>query len=280
METDSSSPQQPAPRQPQPGMPPRPMQPMGRRPMVDGFAPRRPMTQPNTSPARPTMGQAAPRSIPIGGDIQASRPISQPQPQHQPQSTVAPAAAALPRSQQPQPFATRPMGSSFGGTAHSTPVAARPNTDDDMPPASKAHMPKERSSTGHAGIAGFGALIVLGALFLLPIIPGKVIQNFPLASSNLSTGNQSLDCIGTQGTLRNSTVYNTKAGAPLTYSYSTTTNQSATCNGKLQNAEVEHTSEFSPLALVVDTLLAIILAMVVARVWRMIFGEKQHSPRS
>lgn len=274
MDINSSSPQQPTSRQPQPGMPPRPMQPVSRRPMVDGFAPRRPAAAIHGTPSRPVGGQT-PR--PMGGDVQAPRPTAAPQ-----QATVSSPAAPLPRSQQPHPFATRPM------TAGTPAQTARP-ADVDMPkmhdtdgmqPTGKSHAPRERSNTGHAGLAGFIALIVLSALFLLPLVPGKIFQNFPLTSSTLSTGNQSIDCLGTQGQIQNSTAYNTKAGSPLTYTYSTSTTQTATCNGQSQSAVVERASQFSPLALVLDVLLAVILAAITARVWRIVYTMRHPAPRS
>lgn len=278
METDSTPSQQPVPRQPQSGVPSRPMQPMGHRPMVDGFGPRRPMPAMGAAQQRPT---SRPTPIPVGGGMRpVPRPASVPHP-----ATPIPTAAtsALPQSQQPRPFVTRPMPDASAAPKARTSAPASddmptPASTGDMPPASKARVPKEHNRTGHAGLVGLIVFIVLGALLLSPLIPGKVIQNFPLASSTFSTGNQSLDCIGTQGSLQNTTAYNSKSGSPLTYTDSTSTTQSATCNGQMQRAVVERTSEFSSLALVIDILTAIVAAVVVARVWRLIFGEKRHVP--
>ena len=275
MDTDSTPSQQPVPRQPQSGAPSRPMRPVGHRPMVDGFAPRRPMSA--TGPAQPRP-VSRPTPIPVGDGM---RPVSRPTPQPTTPAS-APMTPAVPQSQQPRPFVTRPMPGTAPtpqpGTAAadtSMPTAA---SSEDMPPSSKARLPKERNRTGRAGLVGLIFFVVLGILLIAPIIPGKIIQNFPLASSSVSTGNQSLDCLGTQGTLNSSTVYNTKAGSPLTYTYSTSTTQSATCNGQMQHAVVERTSEFSPLALVVDIIVTIAVAIIVTRVWRLIFGEKRYVP--
>ena len=100
------------------------------------------------------------------------------------------------------------------------------------------------------------------------------MQSFPLSSSGFSTGDQSLDCLSTESNPVSTTRYNTKAGAPITYTYSTTTTQTATCNGQSQSAIAGHTSQFNPLGLILDVVLALVIAIVVTRVWRLVFGEK------
>ena len=166
-----------------------------------------------------------------------------------------------------------PAGTSPAPAASAATTAAAPAGDQSY--AAPGH-PREKNRTGHAGIVGFVVFILLGALLLSPFIPGTIIQDFPFASNTYSTGDSSLDCIGTQSNTTSTTSYDTKAGSPITYTYSTSTTQKATCGGQEQSATIGHTSQFNPLGLVIDILVAIIVAVVVARVWRMIFGEKKH----
>jgi hypothetical protein len=278
MEPDKKPLQNQVPRQSQPNVPGRSMPPMGRRPMVDGFSARRPQSGiPISTPMqRP---QPAVR-IPVMGEISSPSPASTPATVQAPQPVPRPSMAA--RSLNPDFTASRPpvTHAPAPGSAASTPTPPPTGHGDmfDTPPTSKARGPKEHNRTGHAGLVGFGAFILLCALMLLPLLPGK-ITNFPLASSGFSTGDQSLDCIGTQGPLTSITRYNTKAGTPVTYTYSTTTTQTAACNGQTQSATEGHTSQFNPLGLLVDIALALVIAAVIARVWRMVFGEKKHKSR-
>jgi hypothetical protein len=171
-----------------------------------------------------------------------------------------------------------PAGVSATAPAPATPAATPPT--DEQSHAAPGH-PREKNRTGHAGIAGFAVFILLGALLLSPFIPGTIIQDFPFASNTYSTGDSTLSCIGTQGKITSTTSYDTKAGSPITYTYSTSTTQKATCSGQEQSATIGHTSQFNPLGLVIDILATIIIAVVVARVWRMVFGEKKrrsHTP--
>lgn len=256
MEADNSPSQGPAHRQPQPGAASRPMAPAGRRPMIDGFSPRR-ADMPAASLSRPARPSTP---IPVSGPSQTP---SQPQP-----------VFRRPVSTEPQ-AATRPTATTHA--SHAVTQSPFPVNAPDTMPSSKAKPPKEHNQTGHAGLAGFVAFVLLGALLLLPVLPGKIMQNFPLSSQTFSTGDQALDCIGSQGTISTSTKYNSKAGSPLNYTYSTTSKQSATCNGTTQSATTGHASQFSPLALVIDLALAFVLSIVVAKVWRLIFGEKRHN---
>jgi len=276
MESDMSPSQGPAHRQPQPGAASRPMVPGVRRPSLDGFAPRRP-GMPINNAVRPTRPSV---SIPVMGGDQpnAPRPVqptqaSQPefrqaapmQPQFHPQRSQHTAVTAATASQQRAAQTHTPVSQ-----------ATRHTPNPDAMSTSKSKQPKEHNHTGHAGLVGFATLIVLGALFLAPIIPGKIMQNFPLSSQTFSTGNQALDCIGSQGQISTTTKYTSKIGSPLNYAYSTTSTESATCNGKSQSATTGHASQFSPLALVVDIIVVIALAVGIAKIWRLIFGEKPH----
>jgi len=242
--------------------------------MVDGFGPRRP--QPSAPISAPMQRpQPAVRIAVTGGT---------------PSPAPTPATVQMPAQPVPGPTVTRPLNTNFTAnrqpaTIPPTPQSATPTPQvskkidmSDTLPTNKARGPKERNRTGHAGLVGFGVFILLCALMLSPLLPGK-IANFPLASSGFSTGDQSLDCIGTQGPMTSTTKYNTKAGTPVTYAYSTTTTQTATCNGQSQSAIEGHTSQFNPLGLLADGVLALVIAIVIARVWRMIFGEKKHKSR-
>jgi hypothetical protein len=274
METDSSPSQQPLPRQPQPGVAPHPL---GHRPMIDGFAPRRPITPPGTSVRRPVSdvhASARPRPIApiltVPGTSTGSTPGRRP-------------TAAVPPPQQPRIFSARAVPSGSTGTTQAASVPqdtdALPATHDtDMPPAGKARPPKERNSTGHAGLVGFAAFVLFGSLLLSPVIPGKISQSFPLSSTSFSTGEQSLDCLGTQRNLNTTTAYTSKAGSPVTYTYSTSTTQRADCNTQSQSAVIGHSSQFNPLGLVLDLVVALAIAIIIARVWRLIFGEKRCKP--
>jgi hypothetical protein len=153
-----------------------------------------------------------------------------------------------------------------------------PKSDDTEQPA-KARGPREKNRTGHAGLVGFIVFILLGALLLSPFLPGKVMDSFPLASNTYSTGDSSLDCVGKQGQISNVTKYSSKAGTPITYTSATVTTQTATCDGQPQSAVVGRTSQLNPLGLAVDAVVALVVAIVIARIWRLIFGEKRHPSR-
>lgn len=278
--------------------------------MVDGFAPRRP--QPGMHPGMP-----APQPVPIGAPTLSPQqrpivhaPVSGPSPAlqpahmqptlHQPAQPLTapmpPAHAPMrpqhpvqPRTQtasQPQPApAARPMNTEFVNTpavpthvAH-TPAHPQAAPVPDTAPPAKGRGPREKSRTGHAGLVGFIVFILLGALLVSPLLPGKIMDDFPLASNTYSAGDSGLNCIGKQGKISSTTKYDTKAGVPITYTYATSTTQTATCDGQTQNAVVGRTSQFNPLGLIVDIIIALIAAIIVARIWRLIFGEKRHSSR-
>jgi len=299
----------------QPGTPRQPVRPIVRRPVVDGFVPRRP--QPGVQPGTPA-SSATPAGAPVlsrrlqpsthfstGGTAPApqrltSQPLSSrpaqpptaPLPQQHTQARsqqpvqLHPQAPPQPSQQPPVMAATRPANSDFVATPSATPAPAasvpiqRPSVpDSDTQPPAKSRGPREKNRTGHAGLVGFVAFILLGALLLAPLLPGKVVDSFPLSSNTYSTGDSSLDCVGKQGRISSVTKYDHKAGTPITYTSATTTTQAATCDGQPQSAVVGHTSQLNPLGLVVDAIVALIAAIVIARIWRLIFGEKRHPSR-
>lgn len=263
METENNHEHNPAHRPQRPGLTPQSGQPVTRRPVLDGFAPRRPITP---TPA-PTQRPAAARPIPV-----TSRPAAAPAP--------------LLRPQAPQPaVAHHPVKNDF--TPHPTQAAPRahtpspqqrefvPEVTDDIDAPKGTKQPKERNNTGHSGLVGFIVFILLGALLVSPFVPGKILANFPLSSSNFSTGDQALACTATLSNVSASTTYNSKAGTPLNYRNSTSTTETGVCNGQTQTAVTGHTSQFSPLALLIDVAVALVVAIVVAKLWRRIFGEKR-----
>jgi hypothetical protein len=116
--------------------------------------------------------------------------------------------------------------------------------------------------------------IVLGALLSSPLIPGAILQSFPLTSQSFTTGEQSLACINALTNIKSSVAYNAKNGSPITWDSSTTTTQTALCNGSAQSAVVEHTSQFNPLGLLIDIALALVLAIIIAKVWRIVYTRR------
>lgn len=260
METENSRLHNPAHKPLRPGLTPQPGQPVGRRPAVDGFTVRRAAPMAATPPHRPT----AP-----------ARPI---------QVTGHPATPA-PRPHVPQPVATHPVSNDFAPrpATHQAPRTHTPapqqrefvpEVQEDLDTPKGAKPPKERNETGHSGLVGFIVFIVLGALLVSPFIPGVIMQNFPLSSSNFSTGDQALACIDVPSNVSSTTSYDSKSGSPLNYRYSTTTTQSAVCNGSTQTAVAGYTSQFSPLALLADIAIALVVAIIVTKVWRKIFSMK------
>lgn len=187
-----------------------------------------------------------------------------------------------PAPSQPQPA---PTPAPAPASAH-VPSPAEPREQDKKSPFSKLKLskgpkeenepkePKESNENGHAGLVGLAVFIILGALLISPLLPGKIFQSFPLSSQSFSTGDQSLSCISTQGQITNNTTYNSKSGAPVTYSFSTSTTESATCNGSMQTAVTGHSSQFNPLGLAIDVLVAVVIAIIFAKVWGFIFRRK------
>jgi hypothetical protein len=134
--------------------------------------------------------------------------------------------------------------------------------------------PRERNRTGHAGLIGLAVFVALTALLLSPLIPGKVVDSLPGVSQSSSSGDQALACAHDVTNTKSTTVVNTKLGAPLVYKYTTTTTLQGTCDGKQQSVVGGRTSQFSSLAMIVDVITALLVACVVAFVWRKIFGKK------
>jgi hypothetical protein len=160
-----------------------------------------------------------------------------------------------------------------------------PQTPDATPPlpGAMSHTPvskelktgKPHNTTAHAGLVGFLAFVLLAGLLLSPLLPSKIFDNFPGSSVSQSSGEQTIACLTEPTNATSTTSYHGKFGSPLNYKYATTTVQHATCDGKQQSADIGHMSQFSPLALAIDAVLALGIAIGIAQTWRLIFGHKQ-----
>jgi hypothetical protein len=117
--------------------------------------------------------------------------------------------------------------------------------------------------------------VLFSALFFLPLLPGKVLDNFPGSSASFSTGDQALSCIENLGVVHSAVKYDTKMGFPITYNYSTTTTQTATCKGVSQTAIGGHTAQFNPLGGLIDAVAAFALAFGIAKLWRWFVSRTQ-----
>lgn len=245
------APQDPVQRPVRPSIPLRPAQLITRRPVLDGF-----VTHRQSMPPRPLGPQPAGKDntpTPRNTGLETHPRITPPAHTNSPQRRLhVPMAPSRPLSS---------GGPEFTGMSG------------ELSPTTPTKPPKEPNRTAHAGLVGSIVFLLLGALLLSPLVPGKTIQNFPLSSEAFSTGEESLDCLGTQRSLTTHTTYNSRAGSPVTWTYSTSTTQSATCNDMSQSAVIGHTSQSSPLALLLDAASALVAAIVVAKVWRRLFGE-------
>jgi hypothetical protein len=219
---------------------------------------------------RPVMSDFAPRR-PAGSDVAPGRP-------HQPTLTPQTPAAPAPAPMTPRP--ARPSMDGFGAQpARPAAPAPRPaefpapeaeqNNDQKAPKA-----PRERNRTGHAGLVGLGVFVILTALLLSPLIPGKVVDSLPGVSQSSSSGDQALACAHDVTNTKSTTTVNTKLGAPLVYKYTTTTTLQGTCDGKQQSVVGGRSSQFNPLSMAIDVITALVVACAVTFVWRKIFASK------
>jgi hypothetical protein len=156
------------------------------------------------------------------------------------------------------------------------PTAAQPAHEHPPVKSASDHAKPHRlpHSGGHAGLIGLAVFVVFGALFFAPLLPGKIWSGAPGSSQSFSTGDQNIDCLGTLGKLSTVTRYNTKVGFPLVYNYTTTSTISASCGGKIQHATGGHTSQFNPLAVLINGALALAIAIVTAKIWRKIRASR------
>lgn len=238
---------------PTPGRTPeRPVQPLRPRTFVSDFGPR-PMARPLT-PATPAQSPAStapaqpiphPAFTPPVLDVRAQSPA---------QSPKNPAAAAP---------ATPPSTPSPHPTTNTTPTHAQ-SSEASAPNPPKE--PREKNHNGHAGLIGFGVFVLLGALLLSPLIPGKILDNFPASSQSFVSGSN-LPCIDTPQHITTTRQFTTKLGSPIVYSYATTSQQHATCDGAPVTADAGTSGQFNPLGLAIDIVLALVVAIGIGSLW-------------
>ena len=243
--------------------------PVPQRRVFSDFAPRpvsrpaapQPMTPPTPSPAPATlrpMSQPAPHPAPHphhtpSGPDSALRPTAA-QPRMQPTHsmlTPTPTYAAAPASD------TQALSSLSADQDDSAPTTSRPKT-----------------KSAHAGLAGFVCFVVFAALLLSPLLPGKILDNFPGSSQSLSSGDQTIGCTEDITNTSSSLAYNTKVGSPVVYNYRATTTLTGLCNGQRKTAVEGHTSQFNPLGLAADLLVALAVAIGIGQLWRLVFRPK------
>lgn len=254
---------------------------------------------------RPATPAARPMATQPSGPAQPMTHHASHHPQPVTQTTpVSPATPARPLHHQQQPAAASNQHFAHPNTHHGHPVATHPSAQQSQvtpvqpatahptpPPTSTTHghaqhphhktaeshntkHHKEFHAAAHTGLVGFITFILVGAVCLAPLLPGKIWQNAPGSSQSFSTGDQNLDCLTTLGRITTTTSYDSKIGFPLTYNYSTTAHQSATCDGKVQQAVGGHASQFSPLALLIDFSLTVGLAIAAAKIWGKLRARK------
>lgn len=220
-------------------------------PVVPSTAPTMHMTQPARPPMRPVSpmpSQPSPRPVST-----QTNPYSQP-------SILSPLT----------PEATEQVPEAVNQT---TPVD---NLDAEM----SQNEPKQpRSKSSHTGLAGLVVFIVLMLLFVLPLLPGKTLENFPGSSVESSSGVQSFACIKDPTNLISSTSTGSKSGFPIAYKYTTTTTNKAICDGTPQSIIASSTSQFNPIGLVADTVLALVIALAFGKLWSIIYNRTHKSSR-
>jgi len=135
----------------------------------------------------------------------------------------------------------------------------------------KQHKPQHNT---HAGLVGLICFVVFGGILLSPLLPSKVLDNFPGNSQSVSSGEQSLGCLDDLANTTTATHYNIKLGSPIVYTYSTTTTDTATCDGKRLAADTGHTSQFNPLGLLADTVLVLAISVSLAKLWHKLRAPK------
>lgn len=184
---------------------------------------------------------------------------------------------AAPQPPRPVPPTTTPLNVPQPSTPAPTPIEPSDALFERPTPSKlqgEAKTPKRHSTTGHAGLVGLLIFTVLAAVLLSGLLPGKVIENFPGSSASSSAGDQTLACANDPQNVSSTTHYTTKLGAPLTYKTATTTTLRGTCDGKSQTVTGGTTSQFSPIAALVNIALAAVVAFIVTAIWRKIFGTR------
>jgi len=283
-------------------LPARPVTPAGHRPVFSDFTvrpharPHAPAPAPAQPAARPT--PTAPRvpSHPVASPTSAPQhhvPVRPPTQQHaRPQATVSPPKPTpVPTqplfstsSEQPTPYAQPQRPAQVDSVSQPSPRPTQPTHSHQTHAATHhPHTPPHDTAAkvqhhqrvgGRSGLVGFICFIALAGLLLSPLLPSKAFDNFPGNSQSSSSGDESLACIDTLGQVYTSVHSDHKLGSPITYSYTTTTTQKATCDSAMQTAITGRTGQFNPLGLLIDVSLAIAISVAVARIWRRFFGNR------
>lgn len=226
--------------------------------------------RPNPGMARPLMSDFAPRRPAVAPQPPASRPLPSTSPvtnTSQPTQQIGANLTATPKPAQPPALSPAP-------TAQPTAIAPpQQRTTDTLPDMSSFKtetnpepQPVRRGfRINYGALIGFGVFVALAILFVSPVVPGKVLDNFPGSSATASSGAQSLACIDEVKNMASSTTYTTKLGSPLVYKYATSTVLKGTCNGTAQTTVGGTTSLFSPLALTLNLLLAGVIGIIVGK---------------
>lgn len=249
-----------------------------RRPVV-GVTQRPTLTPSNPAPQQPTaIPQPKPQAQPLPKPSLLQPPtLSSPGPNMDirlaaPRTQTHSTAPLQPARPQQTPSISPPVANippQQTAPAVSAPVHQHAHTDTHAP---KHH--KESGITTHAGLVGFITFLIVGGLFLAPLLPGKIWKTAPGSLNTFSTGTQNISCIGATGKTSTAVSYGLKLGFPLNYNYSSTSTISASCDGKTQHAISSHSSQFNPLALLIDFSLTVIVAIATAKIWHKVRASR------
>ncbi len=215
--------------------------------------------QPSVPPTAPVLTSPAPTPAAPSSALRPPATFSDFAPTASTPATPVQPSEAQPSLQPPQPV----------------PETPQPSDDHQQKHSKSKKEPGPKNTTGRSGLVGLICFVLFSALFFLPLLPGKVLDNFPGSSASFSTGDQALSCIENLGVVHSTVKYDTKMGFPITYNYSTTTTQMATCKGVSQSVTGGHTAQFNPLGGLIDVVAASALAFGVAKLWRWFFGRTQ-----
>lgn len=231
----------------------------------------------NPSPQRAPQRPLQPtRPRPLMNDFGPRPAHRSPAPTHAvPHSSTTPVHQARPTSRDPHPHIPSPQPEPVQPTPQQTPVPASAPERPAMPNNTPS---KPRASRSHAGIIGLVLFVVLALVAFTPILPGKILEDFPGSSESQSSGDQSLACITTPEGMVVSTSYDTKLGFPIVYKYTTTTTQRALCQGKDISATGGTSSQFNPLGLVINLAAAAIIAGIVGKLWGTLYRRTHRQP--
>jgi len=251
---------------------------------------------PNPRPSGATPGRPLERRVFNDFVSRPSRPMPQPgmqrpvpqpapkphvtQPAHVPATPAAqrvpvavPHHQTHPQQQRPTPSNEPPRPAS---TTQSS--ALRPADLPRVPFSDPAHdekMHKPNHHNTHAGMVGFICFVIIGGLLLSPLVPGKILDNFPGSSQTESSGEQTLACATELKNAATKTAYTLKLGSPIVYKYTRVTTETATCDNMRQSADIGRSSQFNPLGLIANLLLAVLVSAGVAKLWHMVVMRRQ-----